>query len=87
MLLMVVARATQYIAELENRVYELQQALAGGDGSSGGGGGGGSDSDDYNDYVDMKLAMTDRGQPPLFMAYWLWAALYLFAVVADAVAA
>ena len=35
----------------------------------------------------MKLAMTDRGQPPLFMAYWLWAAVYLFAVMADAVAA
>ena len=32
----------------------------------------------------MKL---DRGQPPLFMAYWLWAAVYLFVVVADAVAA
>ena len=31
--------------------------------------------------------MTDRGQPPLFMAYWLWAAVYLWAVVADAVAA
>ena len=33
------------------------------------------------------LAMKDRGQPPLFMAYWLWAAVCLFAVVADAVAA
>ena len=32
----------------------------------------------------MKL---DRGQPPLFMAYWLWAAVYLFAVVANGVAA
>ena len=31
----------------------------------------------------MKL---DRGQPPLFMAYWLWAAVYLFAVVANGVA-
>ena len=30
--------------------------------------------------------MKDRGQPPLFMAYWLWAAVCLFAVVADAVA-
>ena len=35
----------------------------------------------------MKLAKTDNGQPPLFMAYWLWAAVYLFVVVADAVAA
>ena len=32
----------------------------------------------------MKL---DRGQPTLFMAYWLWAAVYLFAVVANGVAA
>ena len=32
-------------------------------------------------------AMAHRGQPPLFMAYWLWAAVYLFVVVADAVAA
>ena len=32
------------------------------------------------------LAMKDRGQPPLFMAYWLWAAVYLFVVVVDVVA-
>ena len=31
--------------------------------------------------------MKDRGQPPLFMAYWLWAAVYLFAVVANGVLA
>ena len=41
----------------------------------------------YGRGLAMKLAMTDRGQPPLFMAYWLLAAVYLFAVVADAVAA
>ena len=41
----------------------------------------------YGRGLAMKLAMTDRGQPPLFMAYWLWAAVYLFVVVADAVAA
>ena len=29
----------------------------------------------------------DRGQPPLFMAYWLWAAVCLYILVADAVAA
>ena len=41
----------------------------------------------YGRGLAMKLAMTDRGQPPLFMAYWLWAAVYLFVVVADVVAA
>ena len=39
----------------------------------------------YGRGLAMKLAMTDRGQPPLFMAYWLWAAVYLFVVVADVV--
>ena len=41
----------------------------------------------YGRGLAMKLAKTHSGQPPLFMAYWLWAAVYLFVVVADAVAA
>ena len=31
----------------------------------------------YGRGLAMKLAKTDNGQPPLFMAYWLWAAVYL----------
>ena len=34
----------------------------------------------YERGLAMKLAKTDNGQPPLFMAYWLWAPVYLLLI-------